>query len=99
MKSQQTETCGSTARPEITLKQMLIGTTFILMYINETEKAFKGAKWRLAVQRTLKYAWLWFVSSKVIYILLSYLDAFENSFNEKSVYFFKSTGSLWNLNS
>lgn len=99
MKSQQTETCGSSARPEITLKQMLIGTTFILIFINETEQAFEGAKGRPVIQRTLKCAWIWFVSSKVIYILLSYLDAFENSSNETSVYVFKRGGSLWKSNS
>lgn len=99
MKSQQTETRGSSVRPEITLKQMLIGTTFILMFINETERAFKGAKGRLAIQRTLKCAWIWFVSSEVIYILLSYLDALKNSSNETSVYIFKRIESLWNLNS
>lgn len=99
MKSQQTETCASSARPEKTLKQMLIGTTFILMFINETERAFKGARGRLAVQRTFKCAWIWFVSSKVIYIPQSYLDAFENSSNETSVCIFNRIESPWNLNS
>lgn len=78
------------------LKQMLIGTTFVLMFVNETERACKGAKGTLAVQRTLKCAWIRFVSSKVIYILLSYLDAFENSSNETSVYVFKRVESLRN---
>lgn len=71
MKSQQMETCGSSARPEITLKQMLIGTTFMLMFRNETERAFRGAKGKVATQRTLKCAWIRLVSSKGIYILLS----------------------------
>lgn len=39
MKSQQTETCGSSARPEINVKQMLISTTSTLMFINETNEA------------------------------------------------------------
>lgn len=68
---------------------MLIGATFILTFLNETEQAFKGAKGRPVIWRTLKCAWIWFASSKVIYILLSYLDAFENSSNETSVYVFK----------
>lgn len=99
MKSQQTETCGTSARPEINLKQMLIGTTFTLMFINETERDFRGARGGPAMQRTLKQAWIWFVSSKVIYILPSYLEPSEISSNETHVYIFKRTESLWNCNS
>lgn len=96
MKSQQTETCGSSARPEINLKQMLIGTTFILMFINETEQDFRGARGGPAIQRTLKQAWIWFVSSKVIYVHPSHLDPSQNSSNKTHVYIFKRTESLQN---
>lgn len=87
MKSQQTETCGSSARPEINLKQMLIGTTFTLMFINETQRDFRGARGSPAIQRTLKQAWIWFVSSRVIYIHPSHLDSSEKSSNETCVHF------------
>lgn len=86
MKSQQTETCGSSARPELNLKQMLIGTTFILTFINESERDLRGARGRPAIQRTLKQAWICFVSSQVIYICLSHLDPSENSSNETHVH-------------
>lgn len=64
------------------------------MFINETEQAFKGAKGRLAVQRMLKCTRIYFTSPKVIYTLLSYLDAFEKPSNETDVYIFKRVESL-----